>query len=283
MPGPPEAAALALGRRYRLALDPRPRGGRAGDLRGAGLGSSVEFQDRRAFLPGDDLRRLDWRAYARTDRMLLRQHREEVTPVLELLVDDSRSMAVDDEKAARLVGLLALLIEAARGGGWRVRLSRVMGDRDYKLDMDLLLREGLTLEGMGNPLAGARALAGRLVPGSLAVLLSDLLFPGEPDGLVGALLARAGRLAVVQLLGADDERPPTGTFRLQDAETGEALERALDAAAVAAYQERLARHAAGWRETCQRRGALYVRLSAAEGLEALARGPLTEAGLLVPA
>jgi len=283
MPGPPDPAALALGRRFRLALDPRPRGGRAGDLRGTGVGSSVEFQDRRAFLPGDDLRRLDWRAYARTDRMLLRLHREEVTPVLELLVDDSRSMAVEAEKAARLVELVALLVEAARGGGWRVRLRLLSGGGGSTLELDRLLREGLSLEGVGSPLPGARALAGGLAPGSLVVLASDLLFPGEPDGLLNALLARAGRLAVLQLLGSEDQDPPVGTYRLRDAESGEEIERALDETAIATYRERLARHVAGWREACLRRGALHVTLPARVALEPLARGPLSEAGLLTPA
>ncbi len=277
----PDTQILALGRRYRLGLLPRPRGGRAGDVLGRGVGASVEFQDRRAFLPGDDLRRLDWRALARTDRMLLRQHREEVAPVLELLVDTSRSMAVDEDKARRTVELAALLLEAARGEGWRARLRVAEGEGARPVPVERLLGEGLAFEGRG-PLE-PRALAAGLSPGALVILVSDLLFPGEAAGAVNVLAARAGRLAVLQVLGAGDLRPAPGTLRLLDAESGLAVERAVDGALIAAYQARLARHVEGWSLACRRVGAAFASLDAEMELDHLASGPLVEAGVLSPA
>lgn len=277
------AEVAALARRYRLALEPTPRGGRAGEVRGAGLGSSVEFQDRRDFLPGDDLRRLDWRALARTDRMLLRQHREEVSPTLELLVDTSASMASEPDKARRTVELALLLLEAAQGEGWRARLTVAEGAQARPVSRDELLQRGLSLEGKGALLDLARPLAARLAPGSLVLVLSDLLFPGEAAALVNPLAARAGRLGLLQLLGAEDQEPPLGSFRLTDAESGEVLERAVDTAARAAYQARLARHVAGYSQACRRVGATFASLSAAQPIDALAAGALLTAGVLTPA
>ena len=67
--------------------------GRDGDQLGRGTGASLEFQDRRSYVAGDDLRHLDWRAYARTDQLMLRLYREEILPHVEIVVDASRSMA----------------------------------------------------------------------------------------------------------------------------------------------------------------------------------------------
>lgn len=282
MPVAPDRAAWSLAGQYRLAAEPRPRGGRPGETRGAGVGASVEFQDRRGFLPGDDVRRLDWRALARTDKLLLRQYREEVSPGLELVVDTSRSMAVDADKARRTVDLAALLGEAGRAEGWRVRLVLVEGATIRPAPLERLLKEGVEFEGRGALPEAAPGLAARLGPGRLVVVLSDLLFPASPEAVVAPLAARAGRLALVQVLGVEDAEPPAGSWRLMDAESGAVVERAVDRAEIAAYKTRLERHLAGYRDACRRAGALFVSAHADRPLVELASGELVGAGLLVP-
>ena len=74
--------------------------GHAGDRLGKGTGASLEFMDFREYLPGDDLRHVDWRAYARTDQLKIRLHREEVTHAIEIVADLSASMAVTPVAAA---------------------------------------------------------------------------------------------------------------------------------------------------------------------------------------
>jgi uncharacterized protein (DUF58 family) len=65
----------------------------AGQHRSARLGSSVEFAQHREYVPGDDLRRVDWKVYARQDRLVVKQYVEETNLVCHLLVDQSESMA----------------------------------------------------------------------------------------------------------------------------------------------------------------------------------------------
>src|SRR6266567_2400583 len=55
-------------------------------------GFSVEFAQHREYVPGDDLKHLDWKVYARTGRFYLKQYEEETNLVLWLLVDSSESM-----------------------------------------------------------------------------------------------------------------------------------------------------------------------------------------------
>ena len=78
-------------------------------------GSSVEFAEYRRYVPGDDLRRLDWRAFGRTDRYYVKEFEADTNLRLCLVLDTSGSMAFGSgevskiEYARRLAGSLAYL------------------------------------------------------------------------------------------------------------------------------------------------------------------------------
>lgn len=63
-------------------------------------GFSVEFAEHREYVPGDDLRYVDWKAYGKTDRVYLKQYEEETNLVCYLLLDVSESMTYRSEDAA---------------------------------------------------------------------------------------------------------------------------------------------------------------------------------------
>lgn len=75
-----------------LRLKNRTRGAAGGARRSSALGSSAEFSDFREYVPGDDVRRVDWNAYARFERLFLKLFMEEQEAEITLLVDASRSM-----------------------------------------------------------------------------------------------------------------------------------------------------------------------------------------------
>ena len=95
----------------RQVVDGMPGGPHRSPRRGGG----VEFAEHKEYSPGDDLRHLDWRAYARADRLAVKRYEQEVHVALTLVIDGSASMAVGGEgndklECARLVaGALALL------------------------------------------------------------------------------------------------------------------------------------------------------------------------------
>src|SRR6185295_11749770 len=103
---------------FRLTLPRMPLGGRVGERLGSGTGSSLEFQDYRSYAPGDDLRHVDWAAYARSELLAVRLYREEVAPRVDLVIDCSRSMAVGREAAGarRGDGAAGLRVRLDRGG-----------------------------------------------------------------------------------------------------------------------------------------------------------------------
>jgi len=280
----PSAEVLALAERFAPGLAFDPSRGPAGASLGRSIGASLEFHDRRSYQSGDDVRHLDWRAMQRTGELLVRQYREEVLPRLDLLVDDSRSMALTPAKAAATVDLTALLALSARGAGFQVRVLR-LGARAEPVDLDAFLREGLALAGTA-PLAATwpEALA-RLAPGGLRLALSDFLTPHEAAPLVRGLASRAARIGLIQLLAPEDARPPAdgAALRLVDAESGATRELARDGAAVERYLARLERLASELARECVRVAGVFTTLVADAPLAELARGPLVEAGVLVPA
>lgn len=88
-----------------------------GERRSVKRGQSVEFADYRDYTPGDDLRRVDWHAYARFERAFLKLYHEEEDRTVHILVDDSPSMDWGDgdrhkltyaRRAAAALGYIAL-------------------------------------------------------------------------------------------------------------------------------------------------------------------------------
>ena len=278
----PSPAARELVDRYSLALDVPPPRGAVGERLGRGTGGALEFEERRLYEPGDDVRRIDWAAYARTDQVYLRLYREEIAPRLELLLDDSRSVGHDPQKAQSMVDLALALAGCAVAADYRVKLV-VLGERPRPLSIDELEGTGLAFED-STPLAvGLRAARGLLGPGSVRLVLSDFLAPARAEELVRGLASGAGRLALIQLQGGTDIEPEVGsTARLVDAETGDEIDLVLDARTVATYQDRRRRLEEGLERECRRAGGVWASLDSRERLDDLARGPLSRAGVLIP-
>lgn len=281
MPRPGDGARRAA-EAWRLDWVPTPPRGVAGDHLGRGTGSSIEFQDRRVYQAGDDVRHLDWRAFARTGELSVKVYREEVLPRLDLVVDTSASMGVGESKPGLALDLVAFLALSARRQGFAVRLV-LLDDRPRLLELAGLEAEGLDFEARQPLSVTVPACRGLLRAGTLRVVVSDFLSPHDPGALVRGLAQGAGGLALLQVLDPEDAHPEVGTARrLVDAETGEVLELVLEQRIVEGYLERLARLTGGLDEECRRLGARFLTLEAGADLEPLLRGPLSRAGLVVP-
>src|ERR671910_2353338 len=57
------------------------------------LGRSIDFAEHRAYMPGDDIRRIDWRLFARTDRFYVKEFEADTNSNFTVLLDISKSMA----------------------------------------------------------------------------------------------------------------------------------------------------------------------------------------------
>src|SRR5947199_5278798 len=106
------ARAEALGLKARTIVE----GLRVGDHKSPYRGFSVEFVQHREYVPGDDVRHIDWKSYGRTERYTVKQYEQETNFAGHLLLDASRSMAYGEgpynklEYAKLLAATLAYVI-----------------------------------------------------------------------------------------------------------------------------------------------------------------------------
>ena len=275
----PRPEAFELGQRYTLALGERARKGTAGSRLGPASGASLEFQDRRAYAPGDDVRHLDWKAFARTDQLLVRQYQEEIAPRVDLLVDASRSMGVDPEKEQWTVDLAQALTWIGRESGLDVRIV-LLADPVRRIDLADLEARGFECDARSALAELTRSASALLRPRSVRILLSDLLSPIEPVALVRGLRRQAGELTLVQLCSSEDTDPThSDALRLVDSETGESLDLVVDDSLRAEYRDRFQSHRRALSEAARSLGARFVALPPALSVRSIGES-LCEARVL---
>jgi uncharacterized protein (DUF58 family) len=272
------------GSRYALAAPRRAPQGTAGSQLGRLAGESMEFMDHREYQPGDDLRRLDWSAYARTDKMIVKLYRQEVCPHLDIVIDGSRSMALRGSgKSRAAAGIAAALATAAANAGQSHRAYATgRGCRPIDGGAEAPSRwHGLAFDAEESPPKSFQAMPPAWRPRGIRALVSDLLWLGDPMELLTPLSDRASAVYVIEVLAAADLEPPhRRNVRLVDSESGAIEEVFLDATAIGRYRGNLQRHRDAWRRAARQVGAILVPITAEEICAAWDLGPLVEAGIL---
>jgi uncharacterized protein (DUF58 family) len=202
------------------------------------VGFSVDFASHREYMPGDDLRHLNWKLFGRHDRLYIKQYDAETNVDLHLALDISGSMTVGDEGlsklryAALLCASLAHLASRQRDAvGLTLFADRVVEHFQARGSTDHLLS---LLAALARPQEHPRAASPRvlhevaeLMPRrGLVVLVSDLYY--DPPELLSALdhFRHYGHdVLVFQVLAPLERRIPLdGALKLVDAETGEYIE-----------------------------------------------------------
>jgi uncharacterized protein (DUF58 family) len=201
-------------------------------------GFSVEFSDYRNYQPGDDLRHLDWRLYARSDRLCIKRYMQETNARFYIVCDTSASMKYRGqaawgsklECAKVLAAALTWFLLKQNDAAGMVTLS---GDAEAPEfirpsqrpnQFGLLLRQLESLEaGGGACLARLLQQTARLVHRrSVILFFSDLLEPADEVALGFKQLRFSGHEAIVfQILDPDEmEFPFTEPRLFEDLETG---------------------------------------------------------------
>lgn len=257
------------GRLQRLSLRPlRPAvllGAGAHDSRNRGGG--LEFAQYRAYERGDDLRRIDWKLYARSDKFFVRDAERESPVCIWLVVDASASMAQADLArpdwsrldAARRIAACVMQIALNHGDRFGLIVVRSQGPMMMAPGEGVRHRDRLRTalgplkaEGAADWDRDIGAIGARIGAHDIALVLSD----GFDDGCIaaGERLAASGRdVSLIQILTGDERDFPFDQgYRFNDPETGvqlvgdgpamrrDFLERF--AQARAALAERLAAH-----------------------------------------
>lgn len=251
-------------------------------------GYSVEFAEHRAYVPGDDIRHIDWRIFGRADRLSVKEYEEETNLRCTILLDVSRSMAYGQrisklEYACELAATLAhLIIHQQDAVGLvtfdsRVRAHTTPGGGRGRLSTFLRVLEQVEPGDQTALDSVLHRLANELARRSMVVLISDLLVDADKltRGL-DRLCAQGHELIVLHVMDSDEWDFP---FRenvlfegLEDTSRLLSDPQSLRAGylqAVEAFTRKV-------RIACLRRGADYVAVNTRDGVDVVLAGLLQD-------
>ncbi len=198
------------------------------------FGTSVDFAEHRGYVPGDDIRRVDWRVFARTDKFYVKEFEADSNSNFVVLLDVSASMAYGPriaklDYARTLAACLTYLVHRQRD-----RVGLVTFDHEIRdhvppsakhLDVVLHTLDRATATRQGQLTAPLRRLAEHFGRRGVIVLISDLY--DEPEAIFDALAPmrfRGNDVVVFHVLDPNElEFPFTDPSAFEDLETGEQL------------------------------------------------------------
>ena len=265
--------------RLRLAMGHKSSMNMTGNRKSVQKGSSTEFSDFREYMPGDDIRRIDWNAYGRLDRLYVKEYMEEKEAVVSILLDTSASMEYGEKKKSELACMLAAAF---------AYLGLNNMDRVYVYDVQRMnapfhaaggkkvfhrLADWLgkcTFEGEADIVDAVRKLPAK-GPG-VTLIISDFFqeaFVGEGGQTENArehirqllrfLDYRKQKTVFLHVL-AEEELSVTlsGTRNFIDMEDESSLRITLDAGSIRTYEKALEEFKGNHRKECARAGAAYA-------------------------
>ncbi len=247
-------------------------------------GAGMEFSQYRPYQPGDDLRQLDWRLAARSDRYYLRESEVDTSLTVHLLLDASASMNHRDangltklDYARLLLGALAYLAQHQGDAVGLTILSpsglRHLPPRADSRQLPRLYHALETAEAAGTfPDAATLAPLTARRQRALTVCVSDLY---EEDGEINRLLTRlravSGDVLLLHLMAGNELNfSHRGAVTLRDLETGQTLQIDADQQRPA-YQQQLQAWLAATAHAARRQGFDYHLLSTTEPLDGTLR------------
>ena len=284
---------LTLNRLKRLQLVAQQikRGAIKGDRRSSRRGQSIEFADYRDYVPGDDLRRLDWNIYARHERPFIKLMEDEEDMAVYIVLDGSLSMDWGEgdenkftygQRLAAGLGVISLFtgdLLRVEVWGTETRLGPMRGQAN-------LTRLFTTLEetkpsGEIDFEQEARRFSVANKRSGLLILLSDFLFPGGFEAGLKHLQSQGHEIILLHTLTEEERRPSlNGDLRLVDVETGAGQDVSVTRWIRDLYIERVEAWESELRAFCHRRQIRYFDLTASADWDRFLLYELRKAGAL---
>ena len=277
--------ALSLGARRAFT------GSSRGEKRSLKRGASVEFADFRPYHLGDDIRRIDWNAYGRFEKLYLKQFLEEEDLDLTLILDASASMGFGSPSKFLVAQQIAAAIGYVALNGFD-RVGGVAFDSDARAWFPpsrgrvaparlMKFLESQSAQNRGDLTLAAQRVATRAQRSGVAVVLSDFLFADQNANQNGVaknnetqngargyeaglktLAARGFEVSVLQILDKDELAPDfMGDFKLVDVEDSSTREVTMGATMLSTYKRRAQTYCDELRAFCLRYNMNYALIT----------------------
>ena len=238
--------------RFRLHAKRVSPAGRHADQASSDRGAGLEFADYKPYVPGDDLRAIDWNVYRRLGRVFVRVFEERQDLPVYMLVDRSKSMFLErrrriDAGLKAAFGLASIVLAQHDSVGLFAFSNTLEVKIKATSGRNRLMTFGRQLacldEAHETCLADAvNRLAGMRLRRGLLVIVSDFFDPAGIEAVVAAMKLCRHRLLLLQLSKDADANPGVhkdlhGDVRLLDCESGAAVDVTIGPAVLARYQE----------------------------------------------
>ncbi len=264
-----------------------------GERRSKKKGVSIEFADYRDYVPGDDLRFLDWNIYGRLERLFIKLFQEEEDLNVFFLVDSSESMNFGTPSkwiyAKKLVAALSYVAlmgldrisVAAFAGNVHDHLPLMRGKHavwrlfEFLRNLDIHSQEPTNLE------QACRTFAMQSKSSGMIILLSDFMDPGGYEEGLKFFASRNHDVLAIQILSPEEIQPTlVGDIRLVDCETASTVDLSISAHLLTRYDHILHGYLQQLKDWCVRHDIFYLFTSTEQSFEDLVLKYLRNLGMV---
>ncbi|MBF0545512.1 MAG: DUF58 domain-containing protein [Candidatus Riflebacteria bacterium] len=254
------------GARYKMAIPQQlPMGGLGSNI-GKSVGKSLEFLDYRPYQPGDDLRHLDWGAFARSDSLIVKVFREEINPHVDILIDGSASMDLEGtKKAEAAISLAAFLASASQNSGFSHRAWLASNGCSQLINSNFAPTnwQGISFSWSDDISASLQKKSPEWKNRGIRIVISDLLWRVDPFHFLWKIANGAALTIVIQILNQEEiDGPEAGSYRLIDSETKQFKEILIDQNLINSYREKVRKHQQNWQMACKKYQGIFSFVSA---------------------
>lgn len=256
------------------------------------FGSSCEFADYRDYIPGDDITKIDWNAFARFDRLYMKLYLDERQMHTRIYIDASRSMAYGkgrkNEQAVKLAAALAYLSVSDMD---KVSVYALRDRQSEEVITGMLGKEAFVNSiGKLNDIQfdGECHISDAILPTAvgygdgMSIIISDFLTDNNYENAIDHLVGKKRDVFCIQVLSAEELKPKLrGKVHLFDSENSSLFYRKnINREIVRAYQMALEYATGRIREYCAARGAEYILVSAEDPVSDVLYNKMTDMGVV---
>jgi uncharacterized protein (DUF58 family) len=250
--------------KFSLVVNKRVTSNYIGPRRSVALGRGLLFKEHRIYAPGDDIRSIDWKVYARTDHLYVKTYEEERNLTVHIIVDYSASMnfgrVVTKFDYASMLGVGFAYLAMKENEKFQFstfsdsltvfQSKKGMGQLMAMIDhLNSLKTKGFSR--LKDALSQYKKIIGTR---AMVVVISDFLIPSQE--IIEALYTLGDHeVKIIQVLDPlEKELKMQGDFRLKDSESGDKVLTHISPRLRMQYQQMLGEHSLKIEETCNRLG-----------------------------
>ncbi len=263
-----------------------------GNHQSKSYGSSCDFSDFREYMAGDDVTKIDWNAYARTENLYLKLYADERQMHTRIYIDASKSMAFGmgkkHEQALKMAAAFAYLSINEMD---KVSIYAIRDRKCEEIAVNLLGKDAFTSSvNKLNDIVfdGDSFISDSIIPSTvgygdgLSVIISDFLTDNDYEGAIDYLVAKKRDVLCVQILSNEELKPhASGKMHFFDSEDGgKSYRKNINKDILKAYKLALEYVTGRISGYCGARGAEYMLVPSEESVYKIFFDKLVNMGVL---